>query len=484
VWAETGILQAFPAGGLKVRWRAPVGPGWSTPVVAKGRAYLTDSELNKPRARERVHCFDEATGQPLWTHSYEVAYPDWAFPVRGPTATPIVQDGKPYTLGNKGDLYSLNTGKGDVLWKRNLEKDHDVQEFAFNASPLIEGDQLVVCVGSYPGTQPSSVLALDKNSGREVWKAPTGGLTNSSPIVVTAGGKRQLIVWAQDGVLSLDPATGKTYWQQKMTTAAASAVTTPVFDKNRLLLSGLMLKLDADKPAASVLWPDSKAASARTLSVTSTGLIQGDYVFSAKSSGELVCLEAGTGKPVWTTDKVTKLGSGASIHLTPNGDGFFLHTDQGELIRAQLSGKGYKEDGRTLSYYYLPQLLRAAPWLGRAIDKGGAREAAHCAHCPPAHLPGLKEAFAARLPDDGAMFAPAVVRYDARGLDVPFHHLSAAAGVTGRRPAWAGGGRTVPGGCRGGLGLWEAAGFAFHVATYRRGGAGCCVLRARTGPAA
>jgi hypothetical protein len=90
-----------------------------------------------------------------------------------------------------------------------------------------------------------------------------------------------------------------------------------------------------------------------------------------------------------------------------------------ESLRRQPS-KSYAN--RALSYYYLPQLLRAAPWLGRAIDKGGAREAAHCAHCPPAHLPGLKEALVARLADGGAMFAPAVVRYNASGLDISFHH--------------------------------------------------------------
>lgn len=348
VWAETGVLGSFPPGGLKVRWRAPVGPGWASPVVANGRVYLTDSELNKPRARERVHCFDESTGRSLWTFSYDVTYPDWAFPERGPTATPLVQGGKLYTLGNKGDLHCLDARKGEVLWKRNLEKEYNVQEFAFNASPLIEGSLLISCIGSYPGTQASSVLALDKNSGKEVWKAPTGGLTNSSPVVISAGGKRQLVVWAQDGVYALDPATGKGYWREKMRTAAASAVTTPVFHKNFLLVSGLMLKLDPEKAAASALWPDTRAESRRVLSVTSTGLIRGSNVFSAKSSGELVCLEANTGKRVWQTDRVTKLGSGASIHLTPNGDGVFLHTDQGELIRAQLTGKGYQEISRTL----------------------------------------------------------------------------------------------------------------------------------------
>jgi outer membrane protein assembly factor BamB len=348
VWAETGIFDSFPPDGLKARWRAHVGPGWASPVVARGRVYLTDSELKKPKAKERVHCFEEATGRPLWTCSYEVTYPDWAFPERGPTATPIVQGGKLYTLGNKGDLLCFEALKGELLWKRNLEKEYDVQEFAFNASPLIEGDLLIVCIGSYPGTQASSVLALDKNSGKEVWKTPTGGLTNSSPIVINAGAKRQLIVWAQDGVYSLDPATGKSYWQTKMKTPADSAVTTPIFYKSELLISGLMLKLDPEKPNASLRWPDSKAVSRRILSVTSTGLIQGDHVFSVKSSGELVCLEAKTGELVWESDKVTKLDRGASIHLTPNGDAVLLHTDRGELILAQLTGKGYKETSRTL----------------------------------------------------------------------------------------------------------------------------------------
>src|SRR3954452_6721823 len=61
VFQETGLLESFPVGGLKVRWRAPVGWGYSSPVVAQGRVYLADSEVVKPQAKERVHCFDEKT---------------------------------------------------------------------------------------------------------------------------------------------------------------------------------------------------------------------------------------------------------------------------------------------------------------------------------------------------------------------------------------------------------------------------------------
>src|SRR5262245_27103454 len=67
VWRETGILQKLPAEGLQVRWRAPVGPGWSSPIIARGRVYLTDMRLEKPRAWERIHCFKESNGQRLWS---------------------------------------------------------------------------------------------------------------------------------------------------------------------------------------------------------------------------------------------------------------------------------------------------------------------------------------------------------------------------------------------------------------------------------
>src|SRR4029079_19427972 len=109
-----------------------------------------------------------------------------------------------------------------------------------------------------------------------------------------------------------------------------------------------MLKLDPEKPAASVLWPDTKAVSRRILSNTSTALFRDGYLFSARSSGELVCLEASTGKRVWATDKVTDLGNGASIYLTANVYGVLLYTDKGELIRAQLTPKDYKEISRAV----------------------------------------------------------------------------------------------------------------------------------------
>jgi outer membrane protein assembly factor BamB len=345
VCLETGLLETFPR-CLKVCWRAPAGWGFSSPVVAGGRVYLADSVVVKPQAKERVRCFDETTGKVLWVHDYEVAYEDWAFDPKqeiGPVATPIVRDGKVYTVGRVGHLFCLDARKGGVLWRRDLTKDYKVAFAPGAPSPLIDGDLLVLFIGGKPG---ACVIGLNKDTGKEVWRALDESLTFSSPIVISSSGKKQLIVWTQESVTSLDPATGTTWWRQGLATSSQYAVSTPVFHKDRLLVGGLMFQLNGDKPAARVLWPQSKAPSRRIFSHTSTALFRGDHLFTARSSGELICADAATGKQVWESAKVTDLKNGASIQLTQNGDSVLLYTDRGQLIRARLSTEGYHEISR------------------------------------------------------------------------------------------------------------------------------------------
>jgi outer membrane protein assembly factor BamB len=346
VWDESGILEVFPREGLKVEWRVPVGRGWSSPIVAGNRVWLTDAEVVDSKARERVLCFDETSGNLLWTHRYDVSYPDWALGPDGggPRATPIFQDGRVYTLGALGDLICLNANTGEIDWSKSLAKEYDVKEFSgITASPLIEGSLLILYICGKPD---ACVVALNKDTGAEAWRSLDDMFSYSSPIVISAGGQRQLIVWTQEAVTSLNPATGRVWWRELVRTPGDQAVSTPVFSDNRLLIAGLMLKLQEDLPGASILWPGSGAASKRVLSNTSTAFIRGGYVYSAKISGELVCLDARTGDEVWKTNTVTKAGNGSSIHVNPNGGSFLLFTDEGNLIRARLNEKGYEELSR------------------------------------------------------------------------------------------------------------------------------------------
>jgi len=352
VWHETGTLKEFPTEGLPVRWRAPVGFGFSSPVIAKGRVYVTDSLLDRPKVRGRVLCFEETTGELLWTFSREKTnYPAWAF-VPGqepsPNGTPVVQDGKVYATGPQAhNLYCLEAASGELVWERDLARDYQVDEMAtISASPLVDGDSVILQVGGKPD---ACVVAFDRKSGKEIWKSLNEMAGQSSPVIIKAGGRRQLIVWTTQSVSSLDPATGKLFWREAFVAGNSAAVATPVFSNNRLLISGLMLKLDEHKPSASVLWPESPVATRRILSGTSTPLLRGDYVYSLNPDGNLVCMVADTGRQIWETDKVTrpKEGRTACMHMTVNGSSVFIYNELGELILADLSPKGYEEICRT-----------------------------------------------------------------------------------------------------------------------------------------
>jgi len=349
-WTELGIVEKLPRTGLKVLWRTPIAMGFSSPVVVGGSVYLSDAELNKPIIRERVQCFEADSGKVRWTYSFETTAPDWIFTedqARGPGATPIVREGKIYALDLFGNLVCLDTLHGKLVWKKNLKEEFQMKETSVDTSPLIEGDLLILMLGGKAG---AGVVALDRNTGREIWRSLDEAVTWSSPIVIEAGGVRQLIVWTQQSVSSIDPANGKVYWREATSTGGApgtAGVSTPVFQRNYLLVSGWMFQLEKDRPAAKTLWPEGSGVSRRILSDTSTGLLLGDHVYSAKTGGAFLCLKTATGEEIWKTNTVTDLINGASIHMTMHGDSAFLFNDRGELIQARLTLGGYQEISRT-----------------------------------------------------------------------------------------------------------------------------------------
>src|SRR5438128_6586458 len=137
-WEETGILESFPREGLKIRWRHPVGGGFSSPVVAQGRVFVSDVALTKPTSRERVHCFEEKTGKVLWVFGYQEHYGEWTFvPERGagPTATPIVDQGRIYVVGANGYVHCLDVTTGTGIWEKNLWQEYEVEEMGCRPSP-------------------------------------------------------------------------------------------------------------------------------------------------------------------------------------------------------------------------------------------------------------------------------------------------------------------------------------------------------------
>lgn len=369
VWRETDILERFPKAGPKVLWRTPVGGGYSGPAVAGNRVFITDRILapdaknppsgftkNQIPGKERVVCIDDANGEIVWTHEYDCTY-DVQYP-SGPRSTPVVHDGKVYTLGTMGDLFCLNVSDAKVIWSKNFPKEYKapIQIWGFSAHPLLDGDKLICLVGG----DDSLVVAFHKDTGKELWRSLSVNQAGyCPPMIFEAGGKRQLIIWHPQALISLDPETGKEYWSQKFDVKAALTIPTPRMDADRLLVSSfyngsMMLKMDSTKPAATLIWKGKAQSEMPRLtdglhSIISTPYFKGDYIYGVCSYGELRGLEAATGDRLWETFQATT-GAGeerwSNAFLVPNGDRFFLFNEHGDLIIARLSLKGYNEISR------------------------------------------------------------------------------------------------------------------------------------------
>jgi outer membrane protein assembly factor BamB len=380
VWRETGLIAKFPQGGPKVRWRTALGGGYAGPAVAQGRVYVTDRVLapgvkdpDDPFARsnsagtERVRCLDEATGKLVWEHSYPCTY-QISYPC-GPRATPLVAGDKVYTLGAMGDLYCLDARTGKPVWSKNFPRDYGapVPGWGFAAHPLLDGDRLICLVGG----NESVVVAFDKDTGKEKWKALTveapSEIGYAPPMIFQAGGTRQLIVWHPEGANGLDPETGKVYWSQKFKSRSNLTIATPRLSGDKLLLTSFysgatLLQLVADKPTATIVWQSKGRGELpeqtdNLHSIMSTPVIKDGYVYGVCSYGELRCLRLADGKRIWQDLTATSDGKNvprerneqvrwANAFLVPQGDRFFLFNEHGDLIIAQLTPQGYVERDR------------------------------------------------------------------------------------------------------------------------------------------
>lgn len=361
VWNETGILDKFPSSGLKVLWRTPVRAGYAGPAVADGRVFVLDwVETQRPRGTERALALDEKTGKILWTQEWTADYRGISWPV-GPRATPTVDGDRVYVLGADGKLLCLDAKTGAIRWKKDYAADYGADhlkwafDWGFASAPLVDGERLICLVG---GRSDSKVVAFDKMTGKEIWRALSSEteLGVAQPIIITAGGARQLIIWYPGAVASLDPVTGKVYWEQPYKVGGSMTVAIPRQIGSQLFFTTfydgpLMLALDDKKPAATVLWKgksDSEIQTDGLHAVITTPVVIGDYIYGICSYGQFRCLRAKTGERVWETQAVTKeRARWASGVIVRQDDRLFINNDRGELIIVKPSPEGYHEISRT-----------------------------------------------------------------------------------------------------------------------------------------
>jgi outer membrane protein assembly factor BamB len=354
VWAESGVLDKFPEKGLTPIWRTPVHSGFAGPAVSDGRVFVTDfiRSVGK-KGTERALCLDEKSGEILWKREWEADYQGIGYDT-GPRATPTVDGDRVYVVGGSGRLLCLSARTGVVVWQKDYVRDYGAQmpTWGIANSALVDGDRLIAIVGGQPDAK---VMAFDKMTGKEIWRALSSDSEQgySQPLITKAGGVRQLIIWHPAAISSLDPATGKTYWQQPFRVHLGASVATPVLSGSRLLVSsfnnGSML-LDLSKGKASLVWKgksDSEINTDGLHALINTPVIDGDYIYGICSYGQFRCLSLKTGERVWETMAVTKeKARWASGFIVRHGDRYFINNDRGELIIAKLSPEGYQEISR------------------------------------------------------------------------------------------------------------------------------------------
>jgi outer membrane protein assembly factor BamB len=366
VWRETGLLEKFPSGGPKVLWRMPIDGGFSGPAVAAGKVYVMDyvtaadrsnpgpSTRKKIDGKERVLCFSAADGKPLWEHAYDCEY--FVSYESGPRCTPTVAGGKVYTLGAMGDLHCLDADSGKLIWQKDLKKEYGIPapNWGFCGHPLVDGQKLFVTVGG----EGSVLVAFDKDTGKEIWRALTAKEPGyCPPSIIEAGGVRQLILWSPDGISSVDPETGKVYWTAPLEPEYGMSIAAPRKWKDYLFAGGIgfkavMLKLAADRPNATQVWVGDKTNA--VYPVNSTPFIEDGIIYAVDQPGALRAVKLETGERLWESYKPvagkdeptgTRINSGTAF-LVKNGDRFMMFAETGELILAKLSPKGYEEISR------------------------------------------------------------------------------------------------------------------------------------------
>ena len=332
--------------------------------MANGKVYLTDriasptaaAQRGRIEGVERVLCIDAATGEEIWKHDYDCTY-GIAY-AAGPRATPVVDDGKVYTLGAEGNLFCFDGETGRILWAVDFNEMFGVKSpmWGFAAHPLIDGNKLI-CL---PGGEGSTAVAFDKNTGKELWRALSAKEPGyAPPVIFEINGKRQLIVWHPEAVNGLDPETGKVFWSEDWKIQNALTIATPrLWRGNQLYFASFyngsrMLKLNDDSSDASVVWQSTKVSEKDTSALhclMSTPSIDEGMIYGICGYGQLRGLDAKTGDRLWESLAPTtsngKPARWANAFLVKNGERYFIANEKGELIIAELSRDGYKEISR------------------------------------------------------------------------------------------------------------------------------------------
>ncbi|HEV3137826.1 MAG TPA: PQQ-binding-like beta-propeller repeat protein [Pirellulales bacterium] len=289
-----------------VAWKTAIhGKGWSSPVIWDNQIWMTTA----PEDGKQLYavCVDRETGRIVHdVRVFEIAQPQYCYPLNSyATPTPVVEEGRVYVHFGTHGTAALDTQSGKILWTR--------QDFPCNhhrgpaSSPIVFGNLLVV---AYDGFDLQYVVALDKRTGKTVWRRDRNidyGTEDGDAKkaygtgrVIEVEGKPQLVYPSAGATIAYEPQTGEEIWRVRHGGMNANA--TPLFGNGRLYLNtasggfklfAMRVGGSGDLTETNVEWKCSQGVPSR-----SSEVLVGDLIFMTSEAGVASCLDAKTGKAI------------------------------------------------------------------------------------------------------------------------------------------------------------------------------------------
>jgi len=324
---------------LTSKWKVPVGDGYASPLFAAGRIFQFARQGND----EVAMSIDPGTGKVLWRESYSAPYEPVQSAARhgkGPKSTPLYYDGRLYTFGISGILSAFDAASGKVEWRKEYTKDFKGTwpQFGTSMSPVAGDGVVVVLIGT---NDDGAVAAYDAKSGTQKWIWKGDGPAYASPVIVEIEGVKQVVTLTQKNAVGLALASGDLLWRIDFPGRSGMNIPTPLRFGQRLILAGdpgtMLVQVNKQNNAWTMekVWQISELTMRFSSPVQKGNLIFG---FSNRNSGMFFCVDAATGKTLWTSDP--RQGDNAVVLISR--ELLFLLKDTAELIVARASGSGFE----------------------------------------------------------------------------------------------------------------------------------------------
>jgi outer membrane protein assembly factor BamB len=347
-WYGGPAVEFLTKERIKPVWEADIGSGYSGPTVSGGKVYVMDLQ----KGSERILCFDAADGSQLWSHAYPVSY-SVGYPT-GPRASVLVHGGKAYSWGTMGHLFCLDAENGKVVWEVNAVDQYDsrIPIWGLASNPILLNDQLIVQIG---GTSGAGIVAFDKDTGRETWRALEDEASYSSPLLINQAGKEVLVFWTGESITGLNPKNGNIYWSLPFVPGKMIInIADPVYQEPYMFLSGFydgsyLVKINQESLSAELVYHRSGSSEKNTDALhccISTPIIEEGYIYGIDSYGEARCLNLKTGDRIWEDLSLVPKARWANVHLVRQGDKVWGFNEIGELLLGKFAPSGYRDLGR------------------------------------------------------------------------------------------------------------------------------------------